>query len=296
MRKVKQRRRRKSRENPPEGNSPTHDVAGGNYDVAPARISYVSDACVEAASSERSRRHSKPQRDESSPKYKQYGFIDSPEAVCARDQPQLTPDAAQKPQSASSAHGSRGNSAERSRHGSKSRETSRERRESSRDRQRRRSKSRERHTGTGNCVDNAAYVNGDVSGSRRPSGGKERSDPGDVTSQNNAERRRKRRSTGDKTFPEQRQGQGHPQGHRHSATLPSLNGYLHDNDAVSLDNHPADDDVFIPYPSNEGAVLQTKHVTSSGAGTRASHAGSRARSNRRSVPGYHDNRTVHVDR
>ncbi len=288
LRKLKQRCRRKSREN----DAFPDDVIVTNTDVTPARISYVQDSDLTAihgtkgpaGDTERHRRLSRTKDGgsgkNSSPKFKQYGFIDDPEVLSNRDAAMTSQDTdadriVQRQNSNSSLrHSSRNSSRERksskefSQHGDSGRTRDKSKsRESSRERARRRSTSRDRkgeHHVTqnggnketnattspgGRPLDNAVFVNGDVNATSR--GNKhgdrrkhERRGDADVVGSSNMERRRKRRSTGDRTFPE---SQSHSnKGYRHSHTTPALNGCCYDNSHLTQRPEMDDnDDVFV---------------------------------------------------
>ena len=283
--KVKQRKRR-SKENGGVGSS-------SGEAVTPTRISYVgggtaNDSRTSDFSDKHSRRPPKG-RNSSASKFKQYGFIDDPELLTNRDttsasSPSHHPDKPVYKQ----------NSKERlskdHRHSSQGKSKSRE---SSRERERRkRSGSRDRNVHkidndvnmtqreTQNTLDNAAFINRDATGSRNNKHGERRKHQGDHVTSSSLERRRKRRSTGDRTFPDS-QNQG--QGHKHSQTAPALNGYHDNEDIVIVDN---DDDVFISNHSNE-AVDNIHHYPTKHRGTRK---------NRHSVPNLDNCRTMQLDR
>ena len=288
--------------------------------VTPARISYVTEDGLGTQSTPTggrvsenpannkhvSRRSCKGREYPSTPKFKQYGFIDDPELLTNRDATAQNGHHHHQPGN-KSLH--RQNSKERSQNGtdrrqssrdkSKSRENSRERRKRSGSRDRNVHKmdndtttthaQRERRHGAQtreDNLDNAMFINGDAAGSRNRQR-ERRKHPGDHhTGSSSLERRRKRRSTGDRTFPDsESQGQGH---HKHSQTAPALNGYHHDNEdaIVIVDNN--DDDVFISNHSNEPVVDNIHHYPTKG------RCG--ARTNRHSVPNMDNNRTLHLDR
>ena len=232
VKKVKQRKRR-SKEN-----GGISVVSSSGEAVAPARVSYVgggtaNDSRTSDSSDKHSRRPPKG-RDSSAPKFKQYGFIDDPELLTNRD---VSSTSAPSHHPVKSVH--RQNSKEKlskdHRHSSRDKSKSRE---SSRERERRkRSGSSDRnvhkldndvivtHRETQNTLDNAAFINRDATGSRNNKHGERRKHLGDHVNSSSLGRRRKRRSTGDRTFPDS-QSQG--QGHKHSKTAPALNGH-HDN-------------------------------------------------------------------
>ena len=133
---------------------------------------------------------------------------------------------------------------------------------------------------TQNILDNAAFINIDATGSRNNKHGERRKHLGDYVTPSNLERRRKRRSTGDRTFPDS-QSQG--QGHKHSKTAPALNGYHDNEDIVIVDN---DDDVFISNHGNK-AVDNGEHYPTKHRATRT---------NRHSVPNIDNGRAVQLDR
>ena len=259
--------------------------------VTPTRISYIgggtaNDSRTSDFSDKHSRRPPKG-RNSCAPKFKQYGFIDDPELLTNRDSTSA-PTPSHHP--AKSVH--RQNSKESKDHRHSSQDNSKSR-ESSRERERRkRSGSRDRNVHkldndvnmtqreTQNTLDNAAFINRDATGSRNNKHGERRKHQGDHVTSSSLERRRKRRSTGDRTFPDS-QNQG--QGHKHSQTAPALNGYHDNEDIVIVDN---DDDVFISNHSNE-AVDNIHHYPTKHHGTRK---------NRHSVPNLDNGRTVQVDR
>ena len=287
VRKVKQRKRR------PKDNS-------SSGEVTPVRISYVNSTTdmdtpplVNRTADTDRRRLSSRGSESTSPKFKQYGFIDTPEVLTNRD-PTSPPQHGSKPgvhrqnskDKTSKEHrrSSRHSSADKD----KSRESSRERRKRSGSRDRNVHKldndvmtQRDRNKDSERKLDNAAFINGDAAGSRNNKhaercSGKHQRDQ--LMTSSSHERRRKRRSTGDRTFPDSHtQGQGH----KHSQTAPALNGY-HDNTdgIVVIDN---DDDVFTNNHSNE-AVDNIHH-----------YPRNKSRTNRHSVPTL-DNNTMYLDR
>ena len=287
VKKVKERKRR-SKENGGVG-----VVSLSGETVTPARVSYVgggtaNDSRTSDSSDKHSRRPPKG-RDASAPRFKQYGFIDDPELLTNRD---MSSTSAPSHHPAKSVH--RQNSKEKlskdHRHSSRDKSKSRE---SSRERERRkRSGSSDRNVHkldndvivaqreTQNTLDNAAFVNRDATESRNNKHGERRKHLGDHVTSSSFERRRKRRSTGDRTFPDS-QSQG--QGHKHSKTAPALNGYHDNEDIVIVDN---DDDVFISNHSNK-AVDNNQHYPTKHRGTRT---------NRHSVPNLDNGRMMQLDR
>ena len=289
VRKVKQRKRRSK--------EASHNVSG---DSQPARISYVPGDNTNTSSPDRQRKHSKSSRDQSStqPKFKQYGFIDDPEVLANRDgangyhsnsgQKSLSRQSSQTSCHGNSRHGSRSSSKERTspKHGS-SRDKSKSR-ESSRERGRK-SGSRERQTHKGNInntcspppqndrpgtLDNAAWINGDSGnhGSHSSHSNKKNNKHGrrkherDAQYSASLERRHKRMSTGDRTFPDP--GQGQHQG--------QITNSHHDN------QENIDDDVFMETSIDSNPSVKVKR-------------GRDTRENRHSVPNM-DNRAYQLDR
>ncbi len=239
VRKVKQRKRRSKDAG---NNSGGGDSQPARISYVPGDVvSKQAGDNISTSSPDRQRKHSKSSRDQSSaqPKFKQYGFIDDPEVLANRDagngchsnkgHKSLSRQSSQTSCHGNSRHGSRSSSKERTspKHGS-SRDKSKSR-ESSRERGRK-SGSRERQTHKGNInnicsppsqtdrpgtLDNAAFINGD-SGNHGSAGSHSnkrsnkhgrRKHERDAQYSASLERRHKRMSTGDRTFPDPGQGQ-----------------------------------------------------------------------------------------